>query len=391
MRQATFVINHYRDSNGKRIVGGAEVHLSHILNILYEKGFKATIVQAGTKSGVVYKDENEKVVSVRAKVEFLNFFWKKYVEKNSKIIHLNDINFAFPLCDKRTSLTFHGVGWDIPTKEIDYSWAIYNKNLVRFQYALFRRAMIANARFAIKKAKKILSVDTSLTRIAEHEQPNNKSKICTIFNFVDTKKFYEDANLRAKMRRKHNINNSDILILYPRNIGVARGYYIAFQIIKRLSAMSKKYKMLFVGKGLEEEKRATKYESLLFRRLKQSKLMNQCIFLGSIPHDNMVNAYNMSDLVIIPSIYSEGSTLAALEGMACGKPVLTTKVGGLNDIVINGFNGFHCASNSESFVNTILRLHKYDLKSIKKNAYYMVNNIYAYKHWRKQIIDFFDL
>jgi len=56
------------------------------------------------------------------------------------------------------------------------------------------------------------------------------------------------------------------------------------------------------------------------------------VFLGSLPNHEMPGIYSSCDLVIIPSLI-EATSIAALEAMACGKPVAASNVGGLPEII----------------------------------------------------------
>jgi glycosyltransferase involved in cell wall biosynthesis len=63
------------------------------------------------------------------------------------------------------------------------------------------------------------------------------------------------------------------------------------------------------------------------------------IFTGYIPRDQLPHYYAASDVVVVPSL-QEGWGLVATEAMATGKPVIGTKVGGIPDQIIDGYNGF---------------------------------------------------
>lgn len=62
-------------------------------------------------------------------------------------------------------------------------------------------------------------------------------------------------------------------------------------------------------------------------------------FVGSRDQDTLVNYYNSSSVVVVPSHY-ESFGMVALEAMACGTPVIASDVGGLSLNVADGFNGY---------------------------------------------------
>ncbi len=59
----------------------------------------------------------------------------------------------------------------------------------------------------------------------------------------------------------------------------------------------------------------------------------------SLPPEQMQTAYQEADIALIPTLHSEGTSLSCLEALASGNVVIATNVGGLPDLVIDGFNG----------------------------------------------------
>ncbi|MEM9561976.1 MAG: glycosyltransferase family 4 protein [Actinomycetota bacterium] len=55
-------------------------------------------------------------------------------------------------------------------------------------------------------------------------------------------------------------------------------------------------------------------------------------FLGAIPQDELVELYRLADVVANPS-YSEAFGMSLIEALACGTPVVASRVGGMVDIV----------------------------------------------------------
>lgn len=61
--------------------------------------------------------------------------------------------------------------------------------------------------------------------------------------------------------------------------------------------------------------------------------------LGPVPGQAMPLLYTAVDLVVVPSLY-ESFGMVALEGMACGRPVVAARVGGLASLVEHGQTGY---------------------------------------------------
>jgi len=61
--------------------------------------------------------------------------------------------------------------------------------------------------------------------------------------------------------------------------------------------------------------------------------------LGRLPHSEMWRFYHLSDLVVVPSRQPEPLSRVALEGMAAGKPLVGTRVGGTPELIEDGVNG----------------------------------------------------
>jgi glycosyltransferase involved in cell wall biosynthesis len=68
-------------------------------------------------------------------------------------------------------------------------------------------------------------------------------------------------------------------------------------------------------------------------------LQNRVRFLGYVPREEIAMHYANSHVFVLPS-YNEGMSVALLEAMASGLPVLVTPTGGTMELVEPGVNGF---------------------------------------------------
>lgn len=87
-------------------------------------------------------------------------------------------------------------------------------------------------------------------------------------------------------------------------------------------------------------------EHLEVRRLREQatecQVSDRVQFVGRIPQDEMPLLYRSADVVISYPWY-EPFGIVPLEAMACGVPVVVSRVGGMTDTVIHGRTGQHVA------------------------------------------------
>lgn len=62
-------------------------------------------------------------------------------------------------------------------------------------------------------------------------------------------------------------------------------------------------------------------------------------YVGMVPYDKLERSYQYADIFVLTSL-SEGMPSVILEAMACGLPIVASDVGGNNEIVREGDNGF---------------------------------------------------
>ncbi len=78
---------------------------------------------------------------------------------------------------------------------------------------------------------------------------------------------------------------------------------------------------------------------MLKQQVKRMGIEPQVRLIPPQPHHILSTFYRASDVVVVPS-KSESFGLVALEAAACGTPVVTASVGGLQDLVVHGETGF---------------------------------------------------
>jgi phosphatidylinositol alpha-1,6-mannosyltransferase len=75
------------------------------------------------------------------------------------------------------------------------------------------------------------------------------------------------------------------------------------------------------------------------RHAQRLGIQDRVVFTGYVPREEIYAHYNKAHVFVLPS-YNEGMSLAALEAMAAGLPLVVTRTGGTEELVEQGVNGF---------------------------------------------------
>jgi len=96
--------------------------------------------------------------------------------------------------------------------------------------------------------------------------------------------------------------------------------------------------------------------SSLLKMVRRFDLKKHVRFLGSRSRKEVANILARSSLFVFPSI-REGMPFSVLEAMSCGLPVIASRVIGLRNLVVDGYNGLTVPpGDSKSLADTIALL-----------------------------------
>ena len=208
----------------------------------------------------------------------------------------------------RTIGISHGVTWD------DRPGALRSRIKKAIARAAFRRcaAFVANdSNFLREMGLNIAPGEHFFEQVAPGRW--------FIPNCVDTERFQPGEGL-AQLRALRPI-------IVPRNLYYNRGVHLAIAAFARFRPAFPDMRLVIVGApGQRSYVRALRS---LVRRL---GLDDAVVFWGPVPHADMPAVYRSAEMVLIPSVAGEGTSLSALEAMACGVATITTDIGGLADL-----------------------------------------------------------
>ena len=184
-----------------------------------------------------------------------------------------------------------------------------------------------------------------------------KEKITVISPGVDLGLF--KATAMASARRNINMPLQEKFLLFVGRIDAIKGLETllsALNIIHKSEAIPNLQLNIIGGHTDKNGKFSNPEINRLIQLAKKLKINSHINFLGSKTQEELPTYYNAADIVILPSHY-ESFGLVALEAMACARPVLATRVGGLAYLIKHNESGLLSPpGDSESMANNILQL-----------------------------------
>lgn len=108
-----------------------------------------------------------------------------------------------------------------------------------------------------------------------------------------------------------------------------------------------------------------------------------------IPLEEMPNFYNAIDLYVCMS-NSEGFSQSVLEASACGRPVISTPVGGCEDLLEDGVNGFFVERDARALEEKVryFQSHRDALRRMGQANREIVESRYSWKDRAKDWLQF---
>ncbi len=196
-------------------------------------------------------------------------------------------------------------------------------------YRIYRRlaAFVEGLVFVHNSPKARIVVSQSMKRDFVCHYADAAESIIVIPNGVDLKMF-NPANrplYRDRLRQKHGISRNDLVLMFAGSDWERKG---VLYVIGALSLLPRPdVKLLVVGSG----------DAKFYGQLAELKRVRERIIF--VPHpDNLQEYYAASDVFVFPTIY-EPFGLVIVEAMASGLPVITSRVAGAADLIIDGVNG----------------------------------------------------
>lgn len=247
----------------------------------------------------------------------------------------------------------HGICWDIPRHEkfSPFLNSIYTFNRSRQAFKILER---------IRKVNNIVCVDYNFVNWYRAVAAYEAVKLHVIPNFTEIAPVVEKPGDR-------------INLIFARRFEIYRGTRIFANAISRILNEYNNVYVTVAGSGPDEgylkEKLFPFGERVVFTRY----MSGEALKIHADKH-----------IAVVPTVGSEGTSLSLLEAMSSQCAVVCTNVGGMTNIVIDGYNGLMVSPNENALFEAVSKLVS-DSKMRERlatRAYETVKEGFSYDKWK---------
>lgn len=359
----------YYDENQKKVtLGGIQTYITNLVHILRQINVETRIVQYSNHADFEEAYDGCKIAGFSKKSEKYDneYLYKCALKSRKKDIEYFTIfatDTLIPRMSVKNSLAIqHGIGWDIPRKK--------------------------DTPFFIGAIGRFIHSVGILGRVNRVD-----STICVDYNFLNWYRTFATMPCRnihvipnfthIPMERNVSIEGEDhcLRIIFARRFFEYRGTRIFGEAVSKLLKEHNDIEVTIAGSGPDKE-----YFDKLFAD-------NHKVNITNYTSEESIAIHSRHDIAVVPTIGSEGTSLSLLEAMACGCAVVCTNVGGMTNIVIDGFNGLMVDSGDSQQLYEAMKKLVEDSQLREKlanNGYETVKNGFSYEKWHDAWVKVFE-
>ncbi len=209
------------------------------------------------------------------------------------------------------------------------------RETLRFMFKFLPEAIIFYSFWygrVLRKSDAVAPVSRETGEEYSREHGVARDRIHVVFNSVDADRFSPNPDLRKRLRDQQNLNDDHFVILMAAVVHKQKGMHIGMEAFHGIAGRFPKARLWVAGGGphLNELKD-------LAAKLGISE---RVAFFGPVNNDDMPTYYNAADVYLNPTLRFEGLPITTVEAMACGKPIVISRIGGTPSTIDEGVSGF---------------------------------------------------
>ncbi len=317
------------------VTGGMEIHVQGLVDGLIKKQHHVTVITTRHPQGlekeekgdlrIYYVGDRPLKCTKRFYEESVRLFEKLNNEEKFDIVHSQSTSgYGFAKsCSKEIPFiaTLQGTALNEFKSALN---ARSIKSLVMALYILYNDVIFGeDDKVVCERADRIIAVSKELKEDIKKQYKVPEEKFVLIQNGIDTDICQPGLDVTS-LKDKYGLGNKRIIL----TIGVMtgqKGHDLLLQVLPGLLKEKNNVKLLLVGFGPHLEKLKSLAEKL--------HAADDVVFTGKIPHDELQFYYNLADIFVFPTQRVEAGPLVVPEAMACGRPVIASRIGGIPTVI----------------------------------------------------------
>jgi D-inositol-3-phosphate glycosyltransferase len=224
--------------------------------------------------------------------------------------------------------------WAVPMLQMFHTLGDLKNRVARQAADIEPAVRLAEEARVIASAERLVAASVAERSYLVRHAGADPERVAVVPCGVDTELF---APGDATSAREVLGLSGDPLILYVGRLAPIKGLETLLDAIALLARRNCPVRLLVVG-GEADEPRGS-HEAGLRARIASLGIGDLVSFVGPQRQESLRTHYVAADVTVLPSHY-ESFGMVALEAMACGSPVVASRVGGLTTTVRDGVTGF---------------------------------------------------
>ena len=207
----------------------------------------------------------------------------------------------------------------------------------------------------IRRADALSAPSRDMAQIIANESGVSIHNVAVIPNALSLEGF-PDPFTQLPDHSNARAPNHPITILHVGRLEKGKGVTVLTQAIPHVIREVPQARFVFVGYD-RSTVRGTSQRAELESMLIGENVDSQVEFLGALNQTALMDCYRNADICVVPSLIYESFSYTCAQGMAAGKPVVASRIGGIPETVDEGVSGFLVTPGDENeLADAIVRL-----------------------------------
>jgi glycosyltransferase involved in cell wall biosynthesis len=204
---------------------------------------------------------------------------------------------------------------------------------------------LANRLF-LQRRDRVVAVGEAVRQALVANDGFPAERVGVVYNGIDLTPFTGDTAARAAARQDLGLGADDLVLIQVARLDAIKDHATALRALKRVVGRRPDARLVLVGEGPEE--------AHIRRFVRENRLEPNVRMLGL--RQDVARLLPSADVFLLTSV-SEGIPLTVIEAMAAGLPIVSTRVGGVPEVVVERQTGFLApAGDSAALAATVCQL-----------------------------------